>query len=244
VDEVLAVGDAQFQKKCLGKMEDVSHEGRTILFVSHNAAAVARLCSRCVLLQSGAVAKDGPTHEVMSAYLRSGLAVTSMREWNLADAPGDQIVRLRCVRVRSTQGRVSETFDIRQPVGIDLIFDVLEPGQILAPNVHLFNEEGVNIFVVIDQDSTWRGQPRPVGRYTSTVWIPGNFLAEGHLTVRAAITTLATMNVHFDEPDVAAFQMIDSLDGDSARADYAGHLPGVVRPLLKWETTYEQRPQT
>ena len=243
VDEVLAVGDAQFQKKCLGKMEEVSREGRTIIFVSHNAAAVARLCSRCILLQSGSVLKDGPIHEVMSAYLRSGLAVTAMREWDLADAPGDQIVRLRCVRVRSVEGEVSETFDIRHPVGIDLIFDVLEPGQSLTPNVHLFNEEGVNVFVVIDQDPTWRGRHRPVGRYTSTVWIPGNYLAEGHLTVRAAITTLTTMNVHFNEPDVVAFQMIDSTDGDSARADYAGPLPGVVRPLLKWETTYEQGPQ-
>jgi lipopolysaccharide transport system ATP-binding protein len=243
VDEVLAVGDAQFQKKCLGKMEEVSHKGRTILFVSHNAAAVARLCSRCILLQSGMVLKDGPTHEVMSAYLRSGLAVSALREWDAADAPGDEVVRLRCVRVRSAQGEVSETFDIRRPVGIDLVFDVIEPGQLLAPNVHLFDEQGVNVFVVIDQDPVWRGRPRPVGRYTSTVWIPGNFLAEGYFTVRAAVTTLATMNVHFDEPDIVAFQVIDSTDGDSARADYAGTLPGVVRPLLKWETTYEQGPQ-
>jgi lipopolysaccharide transport system ATP-binding protein len=240
VDEVLAVGDAQFQKKCLGKMSEVSREGRTILFVSHNAAAVARLCSRCILLNAGVVVKDGPTHEVMSAYLRSGLAVTSVREWNIAEAPGDEIARLRCVRVRTTKGTVSETFDIRGPVGIDMIFDVLEAGHVLSPNVHLFNEEGVNIFVVIDQDPAWRGKPRPVGRYTSTVCIPGNYLAEGHFTVRAAVTTLSSMNVHFDEPDVAAFQMVDSTDGDSARGDYAGPLPGVVRPLLKWETVYEQ----
>jgi lipopolysaccharide transport system ATP-binding protein len=240
IDEVLAVGDAQFQKKCLGKMSEVSREGRTILFVSHNAAAVARLCSRCILLQSGTVLKDGPAHDVMSTYLRSGLAVSAVREWNLTDAPGDQIVRLRCVRVRSNQGIVSETFDIRHPVGIDVVFDVLEPGQLLTPNVHLYNEQGVNVFVVIDQDPTWRGQPRPVGRYTSTVWIPGNFLAEGHLAVRAAITTLTTMNVHLDEQDVAAFQVIDSTEGNSARGDYAGPLPGVVRPLLEWETTYER----
>lgn len=239
VDEVLAVGDAQFQKKCLGKMEEVSHEGRTIIFVSHHAAAVARLCGRCILLESGTILKDGPTHEVMSAYLRSGLAVTAMREWKLPDAPGDDVVRLRCVRVRSTQGVVSETFDIRYPVGIDLIFDVLEPGQILSPNIHLYNEEGTNIFVVIDQDPKWRGRPRPVGRYTSTVWIPGNYLAEGHITVRAAITTLTTMNVRVDALDAVAFQMIDSTDGDSARGDYTGPLPGVVRPLLEWETAHE-----
>jgi lipopolysaccharide transport system ATP-binding protein len=244
VDEVLAVGDAQFQKKCLNKMGEVSREGRTIIFVSHNAAAVARLCSRCILLQAGKILEDGPTHEVMSAYLRSGLAVSAMREWNLTDAPGDHIVRLRCVRVRSTQGKVSEAFDIRHPVGIDLTFDVLEPGQSLTPNVHLYNEEGLNIFVSIDQDPTWRGRPRHVGRYTSTVWIPGNFLAEGHLTVRAAITTLTTMKVRVDEIDAVVFQMIDSIDGDSARGDYMGPLSGAVRPLLEWETTYESNPNS
>ena len=244
VDEVLAVGDAQFQKKCLGKMEEVSRQGRTILFVSHNTSAVARLCGRCILLHAGTVVKDGPTHEVMSAYLRSGLAVTAMREWHPPEAPGDQVVRLRCVRVRSLDGTVSETFDIRCPVGIDMMFDVCEPGHFLSPNVHLFNDEGVNVFVVIDQDPDWRGQPRPVGRYTSTVWIPGNFLAEGHLTVRAAITTLATMNVRVDVLDAVAFQMIDSNDGDSARGDYMGPLSGAVRPLLEWETTYESNPNS
>ena len=242
VDEVLAVGDAQFQKKCLGKMEEVSRQGRTILFVSHNTAAVARLCSRCLLLHAGTILRDGPTNEVMSAYLRSGLAVTALREWQTTEAPGDQVVRLRCVRVRSSDGTVSETFDIRQPVGIDLIFDVTEPGHNLSPNVHLFNEEGVNVFVLIDQDPAWRGKPRSAGRYTSTVWIPGNFLAEGHLTVRAAVTTLTTMNVRIDVVDAVAFQMIDSNDGDSARGDYMGPLPGAVRPLLEWQTTYEPAP--
>jgi lipopolysaccharide transport system ATP-binding protein len=124
-----------------------------------------------------------------------------------------------------------------------MMFDVCEPGHCLSPNVHLFNDEGVNVFIAIDQDPTWRGKPRPVGRYTSTVWIPANFLAEGHLTVRAAITTLATMNVRVDVLDAVAFQMIDSNDGDSARGDYMGPLPGVVRPLLEWRTTYEPRPK-
>lgn len=240
IDEVLAVGDMAFQKKCMGKMSEVSREGRTIIFVSHNATAVARLCSRCILLQSGTLIEDGPTQQVMNTYMRSGLAISAMREWELRDAPGDDIVRLRCVRVHSDQGVVAETFDIRCPIGIDLIFDVLKAGHVLSPNVHLFNEEGVNVFVVIDHDPAWRRRPRPVGRYTASVWIPGNYLAEGSLTVRAAITTLSTMNVHLDELDVVVFQVIDSMDGDSARGDYAGPHPGVVRPLLKWETVYEK----
>src|SRR5207302_10139891 len=89
VDEVLAVGDARFQKKCLGKMGDVAKQGRTIIFVSHNVEAVTRLCNRCVLLQQGTVVNDGETHDVMNAYLRQELTKTSSREWSKSEAPGD-----------------------------------------------------------------------------------------------------------------------------------------------------------
>ena len=238
VDEVLAVGDAQFQKKCLGKMDDVARGGRTVLFVSHNVPAVTRLCNRCILLQSGTVLKDGMTHEVMNSYLRTELATSAAREWGSSESPGNEVVRLRAIRVRKIDRSVSETFDIREPIGIDVVFDVLEDGYILAPNIHLFDDEGTNVFVSIDQDPDWRRSSRPAGRYCSTAWIPGNFMAEGFFTVRVAVTTFSNMNVHFDEPDVVAFHVIDSTDGDSARGDYAGHLPGVVRPILNWTTTY------
>ncbi|HEV2618192.1 MAG TPA: ABC transporter ATP-binding protein [Candidatus Acidoferrales bacterium] len=239
VDEVLSVGDARFQKKCLGKMEEVSRGGRTILFVSHSSAAVTRLCSRCVLLNAGRVEQDGPAYEVIGAYLRDLTVTSASRHWDLADAPGDSVVRLRAVRARKVDGTVSDAFDIRHPIGIDVVFDVLQGGHLLAPNVHFFSEQDVNLFITIDSDPEWRYTPRPVGRYTSTVWIPGNFLAEGSVVVRVAITTLANMNIRLDKSDLIAFQVFDSLDGDSARGDYAGHLPGLVRPLLKWSTAYE-----
>jgi len=242
VDEVLAVGDIAFQKKCLGKMSDVVNEGRTIIFVSHNAAAVTRLCARCILIDRGELLKDGPTYDVMNIYLRSGLATTSLREWAPEGAPGDEVVRLRAVRARSTDGESAEAFDIRRPVAVDVIFDVLQSGTVLTPNLHFFNEEGVNVFITHDIDPTWRGRPRPAGRYVSTVWIPGNFLAEGTFVVGAAITTMAPVNVRLYEREAIAFQVVDSTDGDSARGDYAGHLPGVVRPLLEWETTYDSHP--
>jgi homopolymeric O-antigen transport system ATP-binding protein len=125
----------------------------------------------------------------MNAYLRSEHASTASREWGEGEAPGDHVVRLRAVRVRSLEGSVTEAFDIREPIGIDVAYDVLEDGQVLWPNVHLFNQEGTNIFVTIDTDTEWRRRPRPPGRFTSTVWIPGNYLAEGTFVVRAAITT-------------------------------------------------------
>jgi len=239
IDEVLAVGDLEFQKKCLGKMEEVSHAGRTIIFVSHNATAVTRLCGRCILLRSGIVDRDGPANEIIGAYIRSGLHTSACREWDLKDAPGDDIVRLRCVRVRSAEGNIAEAFDIRNPIAVDVAFEVLEGGQMLVPNLHFFNDEGTNLFISIDTDPIWRRRERPSGRYVSTVFIPGNFLAEGTIVVGAAITTLAPMSVRLEERDAIAFQVVDSMDGDSARGDYAGLLPGAVRPLLRWETSYE-----
>lgn len=237
VDEVLAVGDARFQRKCLDKMQDVGKQGRTVLFVSHNMPAVTRLCPRTILLDEGSVLQDGPSHEVVSTYLGSGLGTTAAREWPVnAKAPGNEIVRLRAVRVIAEDGRVNQAVDIRLPVGIEMEFEVLRDGYVLVPNFHFTNEEGVTAFIASDHDPAWRRKPRNSGRYISTAWLPGNLLAEGTLIVSSAISTMDPLAVHFFERDVVAFQVIDSLDGDSARGDYAGPIPGVMRPLLRWET--------
>jgi lipopolysaccharide transport system ATP-binding protein len=239
VDEVLAVGDASFQKKCLGKMGDVAKEGRTILFVSHNVTAITRLCNRCVLLSGGGIIADGATHDVLAEYLRSEMNTSARRKWNTENAPGNSTVRLREVRVRTEEGSIGTAFDIRKPIGIDVIFDVLEDGKVLAPNIHIFNNEGTTLFVTIDEDGAWLRRPRPAGRYVSTCWIPGNFLAEGSLVADVAITTFVPFNVHCYQRSVVGFEVVDSIDGDSVRGDYAGHLPGVVRPSLEWETAFE-----
>ena len=95
------------------------------------------------------------------------------------------------------------------------------------------------VFIAGDHDPEWQRRARVPGRYTTTAWIPGNFLSEGTMVVSAAVSTMDPVTVHFFERDAVAFQVIDSLDGDSARGDYAGPFPGVVRPLLKWSTSYE-----
>jgi len=237
VDEVLAVGDASFQRKCLGKMSEIGKEGRTVLFVSHNMTAVTRLCPRTVLLDAGKVLADGPSHEVVAAYLRSDLGTTAARAWpEVASSPGNAVVRLRSVCVRTRQGDVTAALDIRQPVAIEVDFDVLTGGQVLVPNLHFFNEEGVCLFISSEVDSPWHRRPRPAGLYRATAWLPGNLLAEGTVVVGVAVSTMDPVTVHFFERDAVAFQVIDSLEGGSARGEYAGPFPGVVRPLLKWES--------
>lgn len=245
VDEVLAVGDGRFQRKCLDKMQDVGQQGRTVLFVSHNMPAITRLCPRTILLDAGRIIDDGPSSQVVGTYLSSGLGTNSARVWaDLDTAPGNDIVRLCAVRVCNEDQVVSDALDIRRPLGIEMEYEVLQSGHVLTPNYHFYNEDGIYSFVTREIDPEWAGRPRPVGRYVSTAWIPGNLLSEGTLFVGAAISTMDPVVIHFYERDAVAFQVIDSMDGDSARGEYAGPMPGVVRPLLKWSTrTISNSPQ-
>ena len=239
IDEVLAVGDARFQKKCLNKMQDIGQQGRTVLFVSHNMPAITRLCMRTILLDGGTVLHDGPSSYVVGMYLNSGLGTTAAREWtDPTTAPGEEIARLRAVRVRTDSGQVTDTVDVRQSVGIEMEYDVLKPGYLVVPNFQFYNEDGVHAFSTHDIDLGWRRIPRPAGKYVSTVWIPGNLLSEGTLFVNAGCETVEPGIFQFWEREAVAFLVVDNLDGESARGDYGGQIKGVVRPLLKWDTRY------
>jgi lipopolysaccharide transport system ATP-binding protein len=236
VDEVLAVGDQSFQKKCLEKMEDVSKRGRTILFVSHSMPAITRLCPRAILLDKGSVLADGRAHDVVSAYLHGGHGTTAERKWS-ENHPGNDVVRLHAARVVTEAGLVKDAMDIRQRVGLQMDYEVLIGGRMLVPNFHVFNDEGVCVFIVNDTSPEAQGEPKPKGWYTTTAWIPGNYLAEGTLIVDAAISTMDPVVVHVWERDAVAFQVVDSLEGGSARGRYAGLMPGIVRPMLEWVTS-------
>jgi lipopolysaccharide transport system ATP-binding protein len=242
IDEVLAVGDIQFQKKCLNKMQDIGHQGRTVLFVSHNMQTVTRLCPRTILLNNGRVAVDGPSHKVVSVYMDSEKATKAENKWpNLDEAPGDEVVRLCAIRVRTEEGMITEAIDIRKPVYIEMEYEVLKPDYMFFVYYHLFNSDGVQIFESIENDPYWIERPRPVGHYVSTSCIPGNFLSEGILFVSPAIRTLNPEVRRLRVNDAVAFQVIDNLDGNSARVNYIGALGGVVRPLLKWKTKFNSK---
>jgi lipopolysaccharide transport system ATP-binding protein len=239
IDEVLAVGDVRFQKKCLKKMQDVGQAGRTVLFVSHNMPAVTRLCSRTILLEEGQILKDGPSRDVISAYLGAETGTIGERVWlDPSKAPAGEVCRLRAVRVRSEDGKIIETLDIRQPVRLEMEFEVLKPGHVLMPHYNIFNEEGIELFSAHDLDPEWRGRHRPMGRYVSTVRVPGNFFAEGTIFVAAAMITLNPNISQFYEADVVAFNVAESFGGDSARGDWQKHMSGVVRPMLNWSTEF------
>ena len=236
VDEVLAVGDARFQRKCLNKLQDVGDGGRTVIFVSHNMTTITRLCDRAILLEHGNVANDGPVADVVANYMHSEMGTTAARQWSAEHAPGKEVARLRAVRIEDMNGQVSESIDIRSSFCVVMEYDILQEGNILLPNFHVYNNEGIPIFSAVDLDPEWRQRPRPAGRFASRAIVPGNLLAEGAFFVRTALITLEPVKVQYNEPDVVAFQVIDTIDGNSARGDYGGNLVGVMRPMLEWRT--------
>jgi lipopolysaccharide transport system ATP-binding protein len=238
VDEVLSVGDAEFQARCLGRMEDLGATGRTVVFVSHQLQAVAQLCDRAILLEDGRVVLDGPSADVVAQYLQSVTRTTSSLSWEGDTAPGDDLVRLLSARVVDERRETVESLDVREPVGIELAFRVLRGGPPVVPKIKL-KTGGDIAFNAMDVDPRWH-EPSPPGDYVATAWLPGNYLNEGLVTVDAAICSIDSpkLHHHVSVHDAFSFHVFDPLEGDSSRGTFTGQWKGVVRPLLEW--TYEE----
>ncbi|MCC7418307.1 MAG: ATP-binding cassette domain-containing protein [Acidobacteria bacterium] len=236
IDEVLAVGDLAFQKKCLGKMEDVSRLGRTVLFVSHNMSAVTRLCSRAVLLDQGKVAAAGPTPAVVAEYVFKGHGTRAERQWpDTSRAPAADGIRLLAVRAHDAAGVVQESFDIRQPIAITVEYDVARPGLRFTPCFDVINDAGVVLFLSQERPD-WQEIVRAEGRHAATCWLPGNFLAEGTFSVDVAFWGVTTPpRGVIEENGAISIAVHDPLEGGSVRGRSTNAYPGVLRPMLKWE---------
>jgi lipopolysaccharide transport system ATP-binding protein len=238
VDEVLAVGDAEFQQRCLGRMEDLSGSGRTVLFVSHNMQAVNQLCDRAILLEEGQLTCDGDPSDVVTHYLHSARSNGARRAWSeLESAPGDDLVRLLSVRVVDNAGETIDTADVRRSIGIEIVYRVLRPGRAVFPKIKLLDRQGDIAFNAMDTSGHWADASSP-GDYAATAWIPGNLLNEGPASVDVAVCSLRSpkLQQHAAAYRAVSFQVYDPGDGDSARGRFTGDLRGVVRPLLEWTT--------
>jgi lipopolysaccharide transport system ATP-binding protein len=235
VDEVLAVGDVAFQKKCLGKMEDVASEGRTVLFVSHNMAAVNRLCLQGMWLDEGRLQMMGSAERVVAAYLSKGAEEEGERSWeNLDEAPGNDNIRLRAVRVLNSHAQVSSTFDVRLPIRVEIEYEVFSPLSNMRVGFRLITSDGVIVFDARDtEDQRWQGKTRSPGKYVSTCEIPGMFLNSGTylLTVGSDIPFVETL---FFEDIILTFNVQQT--GIPSVHD-SEHVPGVICPSLKWAIT-------
>ena len=234
VDEVLAVGDAEFQKKCLGKMEDVAGRGRTVLFVSHNMAAISGLCTRVVLIKDGRLAADGTAQSVVREYIDALSSKAAERSWpSCPIAPGGSVVRLKGVRAFSARS-LGQDMDITDDIVVEIDTWYLKPGAKASVSIHVKDEMGVVAFV---GGTGWVDDR--AGVFRSTCTIPGNLLNDGRYGLRVYAIRDATV-IEGCVDDAISFIVHDS---GSNRADYLGKMIGVVRPTLAWATTrVEQLP--
>lgn len=237
IDEVLAVGDAAFQKKCLNKIEEISNRGKTVLFVSHNMSTVMKLCDKAILLNKGSIEASGNVEEVIDKYYRSNMGTSAHRVWdNETPKDANSVVRLLETRAHDENFQIHENYDITKPIGISMDYEVLKPGEKFTHSFNVYNEDGVHLFSLHDTKFEATHQSIEKGIYTTTAWIPGNMLAEGNHIISVAIIRINPFYIYFHEMDALRFTVRDYMRGDSARGTYTLDFPGVVRPLLQWQT--------
>lgn len=233
VDEVLAVGDAEFQKKAIGKMQDVSKgEGRTVLFVSHNMGAVSDLCEHSTLLHNGEILAFGKTNDIIAKYIHSNFGLTSkVSSFNFKNA---NVTPLN-IYIHDINLFIKDKFDMSERIGISFVYEILQDNCSVLPAYKFFNKNGINIFdsheniVVNDLVKT-------KGVYISTVWIPENFFNEGVIHVDAALLQPDPFFVFFHKKEILSFCIFEN-SFTITKGNYKGTFPGLIRPAFDWKTT-------
>lgn len=237
IDEVLAVGDGEFQKKCLGKMNDVASQGRTLLFVSHNMGLVSSLCQRAILLEEGTLRMDtGVSEAVLSYYTRGKATPFHVRFEELGRKIGANGGILLEGAVEDMNGNPCAEVDIRKPFQIRMRYR-LERGASRAPfpSFHVTDSTGAYVFVSFPPGNT---VGTTEGVYEAVCKIPGNLLNDGTFFIGLGLTFMDKgMQVAFLEKDALCVNLLDPLDEtlDHERNGFSGTMPGSVRPALEWE---------
>lgn len=232
VDEVLAVGDAQFQKKCLGRMKQVGGEGRTVLFVSHNMAAVNGLCQRVIWLDQGRLREDGPTSQVTTNYLTSGAHLSGRCEWPEGIAnPNITEFKLRSIALRNERGEITSRFDNRESFSIEMEYEIQKPLPFCRVGIIVGTADGVTVFEAYDEDNKGIAPVRQPGRHLSRCVIPGNLLNPDRYTLSFNAGMPNVKNLARLET-VLMFD-IEKTDGFSEYHHF--RRAGIIHPHLDWE---------
>jgi lipopolysaccharide transport system ATP-binding protein len=231
VDEVLAVGDTEFQRKCLGKMEDASkQQGRTILFVSHNMAAIRTLCSRGIYLRSGKVLLDGRIEDAVDEYLSGGDFSDACVTWSPDDPIQSPELHLRKASVLDEDRELTAAIDIRKGFYIEVEYDIRQPLRNAVIGIMIQNHEGVLMCGSTDSPAA-TSDIRPPGRYVSRCYFPGDVLNSGLYSVLFGADTESHTQQLVRTPYCLRFSVEDM----HGHAGIHGKLPGIVRPRLEWE---------
>jgi lipopolysaccharide transport system ATP-binding protein len=236
IDEVLAVGDAEFQKKCIGKMEEVSKShGRTIVFVSHNLDTLRKFCSSTILLNDGQLIEKGNTEKMISLYVSKHLETNAEIYWEQGIESYNKEVSLYKTWLHDENGVIRSRYDTTEKLGISMDYQVMKENVAFTHGINVYNQEQVNIFNSHDVTTGSAGRQKKKGRYTATVWIPANLLPEGIFSISVAIFLPNPLDVLIHEEKKLSFEMYTDFSKLSARGNYTDDFPGFIRPLLHWE---------
>ncbi len=239
IDEVLAVGDYEFQKKCLGKMKDVSrNQGRTVLFVSHQMDAITRLCSKVLMLKDGQINYEGNPSKAVKKYLGADENESGARVV-LQVNQGNQLTGIKKIEIKSNDALLENYADVRDEIQIEITFEVFQDGLIVSPGINVHNEEGDHLFTSHHVDYMVNPASLYIGTYQASVTIPSHFFAEGVIYFSVALMRYDPFTVYQHEEKIISLSIVDSVDGSSARGIYAGYFPGLIRPKLQWEKIQE-----
>ena len=238
IDEVLSVGDLEFQKKCIGKMEEVSKaRGRTILFVTHNLDSLRKFCPTTILLEKGKVIEQGSTEKVIARYVSEHLQTNADISWEDGLGSVNREVLLHKAWIADESGRSRSRFDTTEKVAICMEYEVLKDGTAFTHGINLYNQEQQNVFNSHDVMTGNGINRKNKGRYVARVWIPGNLLPDGIFTVSLALFLPNPLDILIHEHNQLSFEMYTDFSKPTARGNYAEEFPGIIRPLLNWELT-------
>jgi lipopolysaccharide transport system ATP-binding protein len=234
VDEVLAVGDADFQRKALGKMDEVSKSGRTVLFVSHDMGAIRRLCKRSILLSGGKVNLDGNTEEVIEYYLSdaSNQVSRAINYGGGLKSEANELI-LNSIKIVDANNSTESLLSNGNPVYIKVNYEVLTEIRSMRIIAQLFTTRGDELFYSSDFVTWDRGMPRPAGKYESICEIPGNFLNAHKYLVRILID-VPKDKVLIPQTETISFT-ISELEYDQMGISLGSIPKGILHPKLKWE---------
>jgi lipopolysaccharide transport system ATP-binding protein len=249
LDEVLSVGDASFQQKCLSRMDDLTGNGRTLIFVSHSMDSVSRFCDRAIWLDKGRVRADGDVMAVSAEYskstgVKSSIAsganrrkpdTTQPTKFLPAGAVGE--AELISAKVVNSAHKTSTVGKLSDKVGIAFEYAVFAPA-IYVPTIALYGPDSRLLFWSVPSKNILDNYRLAVGEYSATVWIPGNFLNVGRYSVSLGLVgpDHSPMERYFLSEKALSFQMIEPLDGAaSARGILPRDFPGPLRPLSEWD---------
>ena len=239
VDEVLAVGDIAFQKKCLGKMGQVATAGRTVLFVSHNMTAVENLCSRVLWIDGGKVVEDGAPSSVIASYLNSSYSTATESIWRVrSEAPGNDDFRLHRAAVHPLGGSSADPIMVHTPFVIEFDYWNQQTDAHLDLSIQLYNEQGILVFDVGRAvQPVWPDGQIPVGLLRDLCHIPGDLLNDGMYRVELVVSK--EQRAIYRHPDLLVFDVQDSAE---RRGGWYGKWPGAIRPALQWTTETAEEP--